>query len=189
MNEYSEVEFKYKADNIKLSDFRYFLSPYAEKTLEVSSWDVYFVSETKADSFQRLRLSEKPELTRKQKTNENNNWVRTEVDLPLDRDRLTEELVEKFVGLGGYRRNFKIFKSCIVYWIGYVNYVYYIVYDEELKELGRYIEVEINKEKVKELSLTNNLDSVINEAEGLLSRLGISPQNRMKKSLFELYRK
>ena len=61
--------------------------------------------------------------------------------------------------------------------------------DEELKELGRYIEVEINKEKVKELSLTNKLDSVINEAEGLLNRLGISPQNRMKKSLFELYKK
>jgi hypothetical protein len=70
--------------------------------------------------------------------------------------------------------------------------VYYITYDENLKELDRFIEVEINKDKVEELDSASvipytNAAAYLSEAEKYLVTVGISPQNRMKKSLFELY--
>lgn len=183
MSEFIELEYKYKADNVKLTDFQRILDKYqTTKKLDISSWDTYYTKS--ADEFVRFRDSTTPELTIKRKIKSENNWQRIEVDLPLDLKSCTPEKVDNFLELLDYKRNFKIYKSCFVYWLDEVNFVYYIVYDENLKELGRFIEVEVNKSKV-----TDVLAAVtsLNFYEKALEPIGISYQNRMKKSLFELF--
>jgi adenylate cyclase class IV len=183
MNEYSELEYKYKADSVKLTDFLKLMSNLNPvKKLEVASWDHYYTCE---EDFIRFRNSPTPELTIKRKLKESNNWTRTEVDLDL-LPEIKEETVTKFVELLGYKENFKIYKNCFVFWLDNVNYVWYSVYDENLKELGRFIEVEVIKKNIN--NLIDPIDT-LNKAAKELEQVGLSPQNRMKKSLFELYKK
>jgi len=179
-----ELEYKYKADNVKLTDFLKLMEKLGyEKYLDISSWDIYYTDVNDSDSFMRLRLSDTPELTRKKKTKESNNWNRVEVDLPLDASRLKVYTVDAFAELIGYKRAKKIYKSCFIYWQKAINYAYYIVYDEDMKEIGRFVEVEVNKDNMPE-EVTS---MVLNEAEKKLTDLGLTPQNRMKRSLFELF--
>lgn len=183
MDSFHEVEYKYKSDNVKLTDFQNLMEKIGyKKKLDISSWDVYYCGNEAGDvdNFLRLRLSETPELTIKKKTKDNNNFTRIEVDVPLDNSRLTEPIVDKFSELLGYYKSTKLFKSCFVYWQEYINYVFYAVYDKDLNELGRFVEIEINKNSGGDrdhLSL----------AEKNLATLGITPQHRLKKSLFETY--
>lgn len=189
MNEYSELEYKYKADSVSLTDFIKLMEELKPiDRLDISSWDTYYTNSE--DSFVRFRQSDTPELTKKVKTKEVNNWQRIEVDLKLDQC-IKESTVAKFLELDGYKENFKVYKSCFIFWLDNINYVYYIVYDKELKELGRFIEVEVNKHRVVGLNekLPNGAVWELNQAASKLDSIGLSPQNRMKKSLFELYKK
>jgi adenylate cyclase class IV len=183
---FHELEYKYKADNVGYLDFKNLMETLdPKKVIEISSPDTYFKS--KDDSkFLRFRNGLTPELTFKVKIDEANNWDRIEVDLPLDYARINRETASKFATLLGYIENFTIYKSCFVYIMEEVNYVYYIVFDENMKEKGRFVEVEVNKEKVQDLEQGKAL---LNDSAEKLKSLGLTPQNRMKKSLFELYRK
>lgn len=186
---FEELEYKYRADSIKLIDFKALLrTPAVIKNKLAASWDIYYTQANSEDSFQRFRMDhEKPELTKKVKQADSNNWRRIESDLPLDPARVTEELVAFHVGLDGYKENFRIFKYCDIYFEENLNYVYYTVYNENMQEVGRFIEVEVNKNKVSELA--DRVDSVLKAGEERLSKLGITPQHRMKKSLYETFRK
>jgi hypothetical protein len=190
MDEFNELEYKYKADNIGLQDFVNLMKTLPTgKRLDISSWDLYYTKNE--EDFVRFRNSDTPELTKKVKTKDNNNWVRVEVDLPLDPSRITEETVTKYLELEGYKENFRVYKSCFIFWTNAVNYVYYIVYDSNMKESGRFIEVEINKNKILELNIKMNNGAIweLNQAATELQKIGLNPNNRMKKSLFEIYRK
>jgi hypothetical protein len=191
-NQYKEIEYKYIADNISLSSFTDLMEKLKQKYqfnkyLQASSFDTYYVKEDNQDEFQRFRNDGKtPELTKKKKTKTSNNWERIESDLPLDPARVTEETVTFHVGLDGYKENFKIFKVCFIYFYETVNYVWYIVYDKNMKEVGRFLEVELNKDKV---SGTSTDATILKEHEENLLELGIGSQNRTKLSLFERFRK
>jgi hypothetical protein len=187
MTDTLEIEYKYKSDGIKLSDFEAIFLPLKPKTLRVGGWDFYFIKENSPDEFQRYRESEKPELTKKVKTKDSNSWKRVESDLPLCRERATFEKVAFHVGLDGYKFNFKIYKNCVIFFLEDINAVYYTTYDENMKENGRYIEVELNKDRVE--ALGDKAMDVLKEWETKLAQIGITPQNRMKRSLFEIYRK
>lgn len=182
---FHELEYKYKADDIGLKEFKELMSRSTiKKSLEVSSWDVYY---TKGDEeFLRFRNGTMPELTKKTKTQSGNNWVRVECDLPLDPRRVTEAIVDKFAEMEGYTKSFKIFKSCFIYWVELVSYVFYIVYDENMKEKGRFIEVEFEKDQVANHT---NPEEILNMYAKKLEDIDLTPQNRMKKSLFEMFRK
>lgn len=196
MSEFVELEYKYKADEVKLTDFVKLINKLNPvRKLDISSWDTYYTKGP--NEFVRFRNSTDPELTIKRKVKDANNWQRIEVDLPVDCDRITDEKVDNFLSLLEYQKNFKIYKSCFIYWLPDVNYVYYIVYDENLKEAGRFIEVEVNKSAINKLRENDRNDGFVttgdgavqalNSAEKYLGQLGLSPQNRMKKSLFELF--
>lgn len=191
---FDELEYKYKADGVMLSAFQELMYQrfHTLQRQTVASWDIYYAQETDENSFQRFRMDrEKPELTKKVKTNTGNNWVRVESDLPLDPKRISETAVRFHVGLDGYKENFRIFKACDIF-VGYdLNYVYYVVFDSNMTETGRFIEVEVNKERVLELELGAKGSSMaeLRKGEALLEKLGITAQNRLKKSLFEIYRK
>ena len=182
-----ELEYKYNADGISLPAFIEFcnsLKP--SKKVEVSSWDFYYTSleKGKENHFLRFRQSDNAELTIKRKLSEANNWERVEIDLPLEGTKLNESTVNKFVSLLNYKFNFKIFKSCFIYWFDNINIVYYVVYDSNLKEQGRFLEIEINKDKVLDLV---NPNSLLKFYEEKLKELNLKPANRLKKSLFEIF--
>jgi len=182
-----ELEYKYNAENISLPAFIEFCNALKPlKKLEVSSWDFYYTNleKGKENHFIRFRQSDNAELTIKRKTSEANNWERLEIDLPLQGDKLNESTVNKFVSLLNYKFSAKIFKSCFIYWFDNVNIVYYVVYDSNLKELGRFLEIEVNKEQINNLSNPTTLLKIYEEK---LKELNLKPANRLKKSLFEMF--
>ena len=180
-----ELEFKYSSDNVKLRDFMKLMEELKyEESLEISSWDTYYVHSENQEEFIRFRNSSTPELTLKRKVNQGNNWKRIEIDLPLDPERIDEETVNAWAELEGYTKKKRLYKTCFIYWTKMVNLVYYVVYDENMTEKGRYLEIESNKEN----GLTEEQSfQEIKKYEQELGKLGITPQNRLKRSLFELY--
>lgn len=187
MSLYQEIEYKYRADSIEFTDFRDLMHEIGliKKTIDVASWDIYYCNSENANRFIRYRKSSTPELTTKQKTSNDNNWVRSEIDLALDRDAINDLTVEKFTRSLGYEENFRVFKMCFIFWFEEVNYVFYVVFGSNLRELGRFIEVEINKKGGHSRPPLN----ILNECESKLRVLGITAQNRLKKSLFELFKR
>lgn len=190
----NELEFKYDGSAIKLTDFDKWATEQGPQfRVEVSSWDVYY-SPTKetplAFEFMRLRLGSKPELTIKVKRDEKNNNNRIEIDLPLDKEKpqeYLEHVARKFCDQFGFVENFRIFKYCSIYFYDKTDLVYYISYDKDMKENGRFIEVEARKD-VKFSSETEALAEVEN-LEKKLAVFGITPKNRMKLSQWERNRK
>jgi hypothetical protein len=87
----------------------------------------------------------------------------------------------------GYKKNFSIFKTCKIAFLEKAVLVYYVVYDENLNEKKRFIEVEA-KETYNWSSEEEAWATVV-EYENMLAPLGISAKNRLKKSLFELFKK
>ena len=183
---FKEIETKYDATNIKMSDFLKIVDNLpVDKKLMVSSYDDYFTNHK--GEFVRYRHSpDRGELTIKQKMEgAKNNNERVEINLPTSGDNLPA--VTAFLGLQGYEYNFGIYKTCNIFWTGKVDLVYYVVYDKELKELRRFIEVEALEEETWECE-EQAWEEVV-KYEKLLEPLGITPQHRLKKSLFELFKK
>jgi adenylate cyclase class IV len=181
-----ELEYKYRADNVLYSKFKNMCQG-ALKGKSGASWDYYY--ENSDGAFIRFRDSDVPELTLKRKTTETNSWSRLEIDIPLDISRLDFKSVDYFLKLNGFKKAFSIYKTYFIYWFENVNYCYYITYDENMNELDRFVEVEVNKSKVSELNATNTpATTVLKEAEALLKEIGLSPNNRMRRSLYEIYK-
>jgi hypothetical protein len=185
-----EFEFKYDATGVKLGKFKAFAEKHDPlRFIEVASWDTYYANkDTKSNiEFMRFRQGPSPELTIKSKLNENNNNKRIEIDLPLDNHRLNESVVKAYCDSMGFEENFRLYKVCFIYFYEKVDIVYYISYNEEMKEVGRYVEVEARKDVAFDTS-EEAWDAVI-QFEQKLAYLGITPQNRMKKSQWEINRK
>lgn len=185
MNEFSELEYKYRADDIYLSEFVELMQtlPVIDKK-DVSSWDHYYVNGVE-DEFIRFRESTDPELTIKRKVKSTNNWERVEVDLPIDVQRSKPSTISKFVELLGYPNKKSIYKTCFIYWLDYINFVYYIVYDADMNEKGRFIEVEFNKSKL--IDHKDKIEDQLKYGQNILINLELGPQNRLRKSLYEMF--
>lgn len=195
---FKELEYKYSADEISLKDFQarmtQILKQFPEdivKIKDVSSWDTYYTKPN--GDFCRYRNSElSPELTIKRKLSDKNNQKRIEVNVPLDSQRVRqdklEEVVNAYTELEGYQKNFKIYKTCFIYFIGPLNYVFYIVYDENMNEQRKFIEIEFDEEVARSLS-EEEVFKRLDEFELLLTPLGINSKKRLKRSLFEMFRR
>jgi adenylate cyclase class IV len=183
---FREIELKYDASNIALSAFKHLIEAKGNirKNLLVSSYDDYFVDSS--GNFLRYRHKEgRGELTIKRKLSDQNNNQRVEVNVPTDGNNLPT--ITQFAGLLGYKHNFCVYKTCQVYWIDNVVVVYYVVYNDEWIEQRRFIEIEADEDLSWE-SEAHALKAV-EDWEKVLAPLGIKPQNRLKKSLFEIFKK
>lgn len=182
--QYKEIETKYCADDISMKNFEELVENNftINKKMMVSSYDDYFTDA--ANNFIRYRYTDgRGELTIKRKTTEKNNNDRIEVNVPTDGDNL--KTVSAFVELLNYKYNFGIFKTCKIYWVDKVVLVYYIVYDKEMKEQRRFIEIEANEDLAWESEET--AWNEVAKYEKLFEPLGITSKNRLKKSLFETF--
>jgi len=183
--QFKEIETKYDADNIKMSDFLKIVENLPiRKKLMVSSYDEYYTNDD--GNFVRYRHhTDRGELTVKRKTNDKNNLDRIEVNLPTIGDNV--KTTSAFLGLLGYEPNFSIYKTCNIFWTDKVDLVYYVVYDMELKEKRRFIEIEADEEL--EWESEEEAWEEILKYEKMLEPLGITPKHRLRKSLFEIFRK
>lgn len=185
--ETTELEFKYDGGDLKLSKFQDFAnSMNPRKRVEGTGWDYYYSGEGQNFEFIRLRQGGLSELTIKIKNNEKNNNDRFELDLPLAMS-IPQRLVEKFVSLFGFKENFRVFKYFDIYWFEKVDIVYYTIYNKDMVEIGRRVEIEALKDYPFKSS-----EEALNEVKAMekaMLEIGITPQKRMKKSMWEQFRK
>lgn len=185
-----ELEFKFSAENIKLTDFIAFATETRKpkESLYVCGYDHFFSSAKDPNMFIRHRVGDNfNQLTVKRKLTNNNNFLRDEINITLDKD-VTEEAAVALAKSMGYEFNRSIFKTAFVYTYSTHVLAYYTVYDSNLKELGRFFEIEMAEDYnwKSEEAAWEELKSL--EYDAGVS-LGIKPQGRIKKSLYEQFRK
>lgn len=192
-----ELEFKYDGSETSLTDFNKFAeSMKPTDYIEVCSWDIYYAPPVGSEKttlpfeFMRLRMGIKPELTIKKKTEDKNNNSRIEIDVPLDpkaSQKDIEEVVRVFCKQFGFVENFRVFKYCSIYFYEKFDIVYYIAYNQNLQEQARFIEIEAMK-SYPFASPEEALDC-IKDIEQKMSVVGLSPQKRMRRSMWERFKK
>lgn len=187
-----EIEFKYRAAGVSLKDFHSICKSLGgHKLIKVASWDYYFKPKSKkAQSFLRYRQGDTPEFTVKIKTNKNNNQTRIEYDLPINPYVDEAEVLPVVSGIAeslGFGFNFKIYKNCTIYIYKNLSIVYYTVYNDKMKVLDHFIEIEASKKG--NFKSTKEAMQVVVNAESKLKVLGINQSKRLKNSLYELYKK
>lgn len=187
-----EIELKYYAENISLDKFiKFAVDQNPNKKLFVGSYDTYYSSPSYMSDngleFVRFRHGITPELTIKIKTSSKNNNSRIEVDLPLSKS-VSKFIVDKFLALLGFQENFQIYKDCYIYYYDKLTIVYYRVLDkEDGKVLSTFIEVEARKDA--NFDDEDHAWAYVKDMERKLSSIGISPQNRLRRSLWEIFRR
>ncbi len=183
---YKEIETKYNADDIDSADFQKIaLSLNPTRELFVSSNDHYY---TRDDGLAlRYREGKRPELTVKQKSKDHNNFVRTEVNLALAPD-VELETVTELATLQGYKHNFTIYKTCMIYFWDRHNVVMYVVFDHTQKNiLGTFIEIELLEDEP--WGSVEEAWAYLREIEKAFEPLGISPAKRLRRSLLEMFKR
>jgi adenylate cyclase class IV len=186
---FREVEAKYSAENITLTAFQAFCNgrePKVIKVVEAAGFDYFYSHPDNPDAFYRHRVGpDLNQLTFKRKTTQGNSNIRIERNTNLALSTSKEEVVA-LVGEHGYTFNTAIFKTCFVYFFDWYVLSYYVCYDKDLKELGRYMEIEANEEH--DWATEQDAWNAVVVMEKLCKPLGLTPQMRIKRSLFELYR-
>lgn len=187
MSKFLEIETKYNANDIDLMSFkRTVISLNPKSFLYVCSTDTYF---SKGDDFIRYRsppldkTTNRSELTLKKKHVSNNNIVRTEVNLRVDSNE--DSVIFAFCENLGYVQNFSICKMCHIYFFEDANIVFYTVIDNKFKE-NRFIEIEVDENMG---FMEQEGRQILDKYEKLLLPLGLTSKNRMKRSLWEMYKK
>jgi len=187
---HTEIEYKYNAEEIARQAFNALcrsLSPVKELLLDANndnkpSIDHYF---TKADRFMRFRYGQgKWELTTKVKTVVGNNKVRTEINIKLG-PGMNFEKAKAFSGIFSLEHDFSIIKDVQVFWFEKIVLSHYTCYDEQMKKLNTFLEIEADEEH--EWDSEEQALAELAEWEKKLAPLGLTPQKRIKKSLFEFY--
>lgn len=185
---FKEIELKYRADAVDLTTFISFCEARKpEKIIIASGYDHFYHSDKGDESFCRHRFGhDANQLTFKRKTADANNFIRTEHNVNLSPEMKEEQIVALLKEFG-YSFNTRIFKNCFVFNYADHTLVYYICYDADMHELGRFLEIEA-KEDHPWVSEQEAWDSIL-ALERLFKIVGISPQARIKRSLFEMFRK
>lgn len=191
-NKFLEIECKYNGDDINRITFKDLVKSLNPKSfIYVESKDVYYIRQE--NEFLRYRMAaenklagedeHRSELTFKKKHIDQNNWIRTEVNLRIDRN--TPELVMAFCEGLGYSKNFSIDKACDIYFFDDADIVYYTVKNEDGK-YATFVEIEADEN----IGMTPvQAWEVILKYEKLLAPLGITAQKRKRLSLFEIYKR
>lgn len=185
---HKEIEMKYNADSISIDSFKAFcLGREPLEYIVASGWDYFYAHKTEKDSFCRLRNSaDLNQLTFKRKLTEKNNYIRAEHNIDMQHS-VKQDQVEALVNEFGYVYNMALFKNCFIYNYEWYTLVYYIVYNEAMREVGRFIEIEMDE--AKDWKDTSEAYKELTILEKLCKPLGLNSKERVSLSLFELYRK
>ncbi|MCX9024596.1 MAG: hypothetical protein OIN85_00705 [Candidatus Methanoperedens sp.] len=188
---FTEFETKYRTEISQLLPTKIILEslPDLQKFIYCQGPDTYY---TKPDgSFGRYRRGQFPwsdkfaQWTIKQKREgAKNNVQRFESNWRVDGTPANE--IAAGAEAGGYKFNFEIWKMCHIYYFPDATLVFYTVREKGRTEVAHFIEIEVKEETIHELTEQQAWD-VIAKYEKILEPVGISPQKRLRKSLYEMY--
>jgi adenylate cyclase class IV len=181
----TEIELKFKA-TVSLSKFKEFCQKRNPRNyVEVAGWDYFYSNPQEPESFFRHRVNPKEsQVTFKRKTHKDNNYIREEKNFDT---QFSREQVADLCAISGYTYNSTIFKNCFIYNYEDHTLVFYICYDVEMKELGRFIEIEMKEDYP--WANEDEAFSKLTILEKLCKPLELSPAARVSQSLFEMYRR
>lgn len=185
---FKEIELKFKADKISIKDFRKFCESRAGyEYITTSGFDQFFESPKDSTGFLRHRKenSRFNQLTFKRKLAEKNNFIRNEINISLGLE-VTESQVTALAKELGYDFSFALFKNCFIWKFPLYTLVVYVCYDDNLKEIGRFIEIEMDEDH--DWGSEDAAWQALTNLEKQLEPLGITAQNRVKRSLFEMFK-
>jgi adenylate cyclase class IV len=187
--EYVEFETKYRVDGSLVYAFKQLVSGFEGllQFLYLESDDVYYVKDEEfiRHRFDNKNLAGRQELTFKKKRKDQNNIYRIENNVRCDGNTIRG--IYEFCTNLGFKRNFVIAKFVHIYRFEDATLPFYTVIDDEGK-MSHFLEIEVDEEKLHGMT-EDQAWTVIEKYEKLLSPLGITPQKRLRKSLFEMYRK
>lgn len=186
-----------------------------QRKLEIGSWDHYY-TKGEAFIRDRRGTGKERELTSKEQTDPKNNQVRKEINLSIksklneyndfmdmiggqihkineiedpqiifkpDLDHVLLLAQEKL----GYMFNFGIYKICWIYNLQDTVLVYYVVFNEDFKEVGRFMEIEANPHK--DWSSEEEARNAVLTMEKEFEKIGITYRNRLPRSLFQMFKR
>jgi adenylate cyclase class IV len=178
-----EIEFKYNANNISIEQF---ISYFTGKTphIVVSGTDHFYSNCKKKSTFFRIRDSHNTlELTFKRKLQKNNSDIRIEYNIVSSTDKAT---LEGFLSELGYIYEFNLYKISYIFEFPHHKAAYYICYDPNMKEIGRFIEIEMREDyRWKNEGEAWNYLTLLAK---LVKPLGLDKSTKVNKSLYEMYR-
>ena len=197
--EHTEFETKYRVESHMLLDFKKTLDalPKEKSFVYVEGPDAYFIHPDHDEgSFARFRKPSygldngRKEVTFKIKPKgAKNNIMRKEYNWRVDQTEdgmILEGLVSQ-----NYKFNFSIWKTCHIYKLDDATLVFYSVYDTtegKAAKFDNFLEIEVDEASMKDLTEAQAW-SIIEKYEKILTPIGVSPQRRLRKSLFEMYRR
>lgn len=174
---------KYDANGLDLHKFK---GIQTADELYIEGWDTFYSNPHDSDSFLRYRSrSGENELTFKRKLIQKNSIIRTEINIALSENN--SDNINKFCEELGYKYNTKIHKVAYVYLYEDYNICYYFCADDKGKSLDSFIEIELAPD-INWRTKKNAMET-LKKLEKRYELIGLSPKLRVKKSLFELYRK
>jgi len=200
---FHEFEVKFRVDAARLNDWKSIMRKYRDDNPDdykehvmVDSDDEYYTRESNDPDidyeFVRYRFSDdrkkdkRAELTTKKKLKDSNNIIRKEQNVRVDSN--DKETIIEFVTDGlGYDYNFKISKYVQIYVFKDATIPWYTVIDEKGKE-DTFAEIEVDEKLLHSIN-EEEAWAIISKYEKILEPLGITPRNRLRKSLFEMYKK
>jgi adenylate cyclase class IV len=170
-----------------LTQFMEFCKEHGDhKFIMASGWDHFYANKNDEDAFCRVRVGpDSNQLTFKRKTDDANNYIRTEHNIDLATTvsvRQAADLAKEF----GYYFKFTLYKNCFVFKYDRYTFVYYIVYDPDLNERGRFVEIEMSESYPWKDD--QEAWGALTVLEKIMKPMGILPQGRVKRSLYEMFK-
>lgn len=190
-----EFESKYRVEQNIVLPFKLLVEkmPTFKEFVYAEGPDEYFVKDS---LFARYRCeankgpNARAELTIKIKPEgAKNNIIREEYNVRVD--GTPRETIVKFLSALGFKHNFTVMKSCFIYRMEDATLVTYTVADitdGTLKSENNFVEIEVCEEKIHTMTESQAWEILI-KYEKLLEGLGINPQKRLRRSLFEMYKR
>lgn len=133
---------------------------------------------------------DRKELTTKYKqSGSKNNIQREEKNIRVD--GVDEQTIMKFVSDLGYKINFSIWKACHIYNLDDATIVWYQVHDTttgKVTKVDYFVEIEVDEESIS-TKTEKEAWAIIEKYEKILENVGLSARSRLRKSLFEIYKR
>lgn len=187
-----EIEFKYDAGLLSQDDFiSRILKVLPDINYEYASGhDQFYGSVVYPRAFWRHRTGYGVnQLTYKEKIHKNDSFIRIEHNIDLS-DSTTSPQVDSLLSDLGFAYNMTLFKKTWIFKTNKYLIAYYVCYEvtaTSLREIGRFVEIEVCEHfPWKSQSAAY---SALCKLERKFQSLGISKKRREKKSLWEMYRK
>lgn len=118
-----------------------------------------------------------------------NNIQRKETNVRVD--TTPEDAVRDWIGNFLYQTNFNIWKGCHIYNMEDATLVFYTVFDTtdgKASKTDSFVEIEVDEATIHDKT-EEQAWAIITKYEKALESVGINPQKRLRKSLYEMYRR